>query len=123
MTLSRSNISKALCIGIFILNSTGCAVSYYSPEDSTYHLYGFGHLKMKVPEDSGQTVYQQIDSYGLMLGTNREGGQFSLGYSQNTIVDVSNDSGLCFEWPSSDLFEIKISNHFPLNRTQGCSNE
>lgn len=97
-----------------LINLSGCAVSYYNEESETLHVIGLSHVKMKVPKSNGgQSVYHQVNSYGLAGGTLREGGFFSLGYSQNTVLDITDDQILCFVWPSSSLLDVKVNESKP----------
>tara|TARA_R110001599_G_scaffold352691_1_gene588249 strand:+ start:560 stop:823 length:264 start_codon:yes stop_codon:yes gene_type:complete len=79
-------------------------------------------MKMRVPEaNDGQSVYHQVNSYGISAGTLREGGHFSLGYSENTVLDIADDQILCFEWPTSSLIDVKV-NHSQPNILKGICN-
>jgi len=98
---------------LIALLTQSCAVSYYSEETSTLHVFGFGHVAMRVPESGPQSVYHQLNTYGISAGTTREGGHLDIGYVRNTVLDIANDETLCFQWPSTDLMEVRVGKGFP----------
>jgi hypothetical protein len=101
----------------------GCAVQYYDEDTSTMHVFGLSYMKMKVPQPDEQTVYQQINGYGLSMGTSRAGGHFTIGYHRETDLDLAENSALCFEWPDSELFNVKVGRTFPEKAADGCVNK
>ena len=116
--------NRALIMFAFVVAQTGCAITYYDRDTSTMHVFGLSHMKMRVPPQAGQTVYHQVNDYGLSVGTSREGGHLAFGYYRETTLDVLQDQTVCFEWPDSDLLNVKVGREFPVNPTQGCaSNE
>ena len=102
---------------------TGCTVSYYDERASELHVFGVGHMRMKVPEDDGHTVYYQVDAYGATAGKTRDGAHAGIGLYRETGVDVADDTALCFEWPDGSLFNIRIGQAFPVNPKDGCIHE
>lgn len=111
----------ALLLSLSVFSS--CSVSYYSEQDSTLHVFGIGHLAMRVPDAEQQTVYHQQYSYGLAIGSNREGAQMSLGYTENTVLDIANNESLCFEWPSAKLIQVKLGHTIPQLPQSRCLSE
>lgn len=114
MNLAVTNLWKVSLRLLLLYFSTffilGCSVSYYDKQSETLHVIGFSHVKMKVPEvNKGHSVYHQVNAYGVAGGTLREGGFFSIGYSQNTILDMADDQVLCFVWPTSNLMDVKLN--------------
>ena len=110
-------------VAIVVLYATciaGCAVTYYDEESSTMHMFGFGHMKMRVPDESNQTVYHEVNDYGVSIGTSRVGGHVNLGHYSETVLDIADDQSLCFEWPRSDLFTVRVGRDFPLDESKGC---
>lgn len=122
MELFDSIYPRLILLGLMISSVIGCSVTYYDESSETIHVIGFSHMKMRVPEaNDGQSVYHQVNSYGISAGTLREGGHFSLGYSENTVLDIADDQILCFEWPTSSLIDVKV-NHSQPNILKGICN-
>jgi hypothetical protein len=117
------SIYPRLTLFFFITFSIcGCSINYYDESSDTIHVIGFTHVKMRVPEPNGvQSVYHQVISYGISAGTLREGGHFSLGYSENSVLDIANDQILCFVWPTSSLIDVNV-NHFQPDLLNGVCN-
>ena len=104
---------RLLLIVFFCTQCPGCAIHYYDANTSTQHVFGLSHIAMKVPADQGQTVYSQTRSYGVSGGSSRGGGHFSVGFFEETMLDLAEDSSYCFEWPDSTLFNIKVGSEPP----------
>lgn len=119
----KHSTARALLIIAVLPSVTGCAFSYYSEADSTLHVFGLSHIAMRIPEAEPQSVYHQQHSYGLAFGSNREGTQVSLGYTENTVLDIANNESLCFEWPSSKLMQVRIGQNPPQSLGHRCISE
>ena len=118
------NIYLRLTLLVFMNSSlTGCSVTYYDEASETMHVIGFSHMKMRVPEaNGGQSVYHQVNTYGVSAGTLREGGHFTIGYSENTVLDIADDQILCFVWPTSSLIYVKVNQSLPELENGVCNN-
>lgn len=96
--------------GLLAIFSSSCSVTYYDNNSQTVHVFGLTHVTMRVPAaNAGQVVIHQVNTYGISAGTLREGGQLSVGYSEQTILDLSDDKQLCLLWPNADLINVKIN--------------
>lgn len=111
---SRGLASLAVA-GIVVLLS-GCAVQYYDPDTGTTHVWGFGHLSMKVPppNDGLQAVVRATRVVGLSLGRIRERTYLTLGYDSEQQSEILSDSAAVYlEWPAGDLFNLRIGSSWP----------
>ncbi len=108
---------KRLLIASSLLTALpGCAFHYFDPETGTEHLWGIGHLKMKVapPREDVRGVVRGTETVGLAFGTTPHGGFASVGWQEFTTLEVVNrDTELRLEWPSNDLFELMVGSRFP----------
>lgn len=116
--------ARVFTLCLILLGLCGCSVTYYDESSETIHVVGFSHMKMRVPEaNNEQSVYHQVISYGISAGTLREGGHFSLGYSENTVLDISDDQILCFIWPTSSLLDVNLIDYLPNSMNGVCNND
>jgi len=90
---------------------SGCAIQYYDSATQTEHLWGFGHMKMRVapPVDGVQALYKGKEVIGASIGFGGVDDHFLLGwnsYKQLTIIGKS--TSIRLEWPDSDLFNVRV---------------
>ncbi len=101
----------------------GCAVRYYDARTGTEHLWGLGHVKVRVAPAEGAAppaVATQIETLGLgvTVGGAAQGGAGAsalpgesglvLGWERRTRLLVPPDSALGLEWPGPQLFDVRI---------------
>lgn len=125
--LTLRNLQQSFYIPFFILAFflvNGCSVSHFDNDTQTLHVIGFTHVKMRVPrENEGKAVLHQVNSYGIAAGSLREGSHLTIGYSENTLLDISGEQLLCFEWPTESLIDVKVDNSNPFMLNGVCKNE
>jgi len=96
--------------------SSGCAIHYFDPETGTEHLWGFGHLKMKVstPNEGMQAVVRHTGTVGIAAGYLDQEGYIQAGVHWTERLDViSEDTAIRFEWPDNDLFNVRVGSELP----------
>lgn len=106
---------KYLISLVFYLTLNGCAIHYFDPETNTEHVYGFGHLAMKVQTAGAKRVaiVRGNDYLGLSVGTNEVGGHFGAGWSsRKSIQIIESDTAIELIWPTSDFFNVRIGEPF-----------
>ena len=92
-----------------ILN--GCALHYYDKKTGAEHIYGFGHMVMKVaPQpDEHKAVVLGADLLGLGFGQNRDGGFLSFGWNSQRRIEIFNDNTTVnLIWPDSSFLNTRI---------------
>lgn len=102
--------------------SSGCAVHYFDAATGTEHVWGIGHLKMKVaPSGEGlQAVVRGTDLVGLSVGRTDQQLHATLGWNRVQRLDVlADDVSLRLEWPSSDFVSVRVGSRFPFERAAG----
>lgn len=93
----------------------GCAINYYDPETRAEHIYGFGHMVMKVQNAGVKRVaiVRGDDYLGLSLGTNDEGVHFGTGWSSRKSIQVLEpNAAIELLWPTSDFLTVRIGEPF-----------
>ena len=101
-----------------LLCLTGCAIHYVDSETGTHHLWGFGHMKMKVapPNEGLQAVVLGTDVLGLSIGSVDRQGHVTVGWHRSQRLDVvAEDTAIRFEWPSSDFAQVNVGSEFPVD--------
>jgi hypothetical protein len=90
---------------------SGCAVHYYDEETGAEHVFGFGHLVMKVsvPEGSHQAIVTGTDIVGLGLGKNKEGGYLTLGWDKRRWIEIiDGNTTVDFIWPDGNFLNTRV---------------
>lgn len=89
---------------------TGCAVHYYDRKTGAEHLWGFGHLKMKIPPPSEgvQAVVRGHETLGLDIGGGEDDYRIALGWQRRRQIVVSSNAAVRFEWPNGDFFNVRV---------------
>lgn len=103
--------------------STGCAVHYFDPDTSTEHIWGFGHMKMKIgiPNEGVQGVVRGTEVLGFSIGATKGESYMTLGWSNLQRLDIiKENTAIRLEWPSHSFECIRIGSEFP-SRYIACS--
>jgi hypothetical protein len=108
-----------------VFNSSGCAIRYHDARAGTEHIWGFAHIKVRPATIPAATstgaapavaVATQVETFGMGLGINTSHSAqaipgdagFSLGWNRRTRVFLSGDATLELEWPSLQLFDVRV---------------
>ena len=109
---SMKGIIASLCLTV----GSGCAIHYYDPKTGTEHIWGIGHMKMKVAsENEGlQAVVRGTNTVGLSVGMADNQNYISIGWQQlQGLTVVPRGSALRLEWPDSDFVNVRVGSQFP----------
>jgi hypothetical protein len=104
-----------ICV-VFMLAASGCALHHYDEATGTEHIWGFGHMKMKVaPSNEGlQAIVHGTDVLGLSLGIGGQQNYLTAGWHRTQLLDVVAEStAIRYEWPDSDFANVRIGSKFP----------
>ena len=96
--------------------TAGCAIHYFDPTTGTEHLWGFGHMKMKVaaPNEGLQALVRETQTLGLAVGSLEAQSYLSLGIQRKRRLEVIDENtAIRFEWPNSDFFSVRVGSEFP----------
>ena len=87
----------------------GCAVHYFDKKTGTEHLWGFGHMKMKIaPQNEGvQAVVKGTETLGFNLAAGQEDYHIGLGWDYRRQIVVSSNASVRLEWPTGDFFNVR----------------
>lgn len=102
----------------------GCAVRYYDAKTGTEHVWGLAHVKLRVAPSEGTpapAVITQVETVGVdMSFTSGPAGDafpsdagLGLGWQRRTRVLMPDDTSLSLEWPTTDLFDVRLGAHPP----------
>lgn len=100
------------------LGLTGCAIQTWDAKTGTAHLYGFGHLKMRVvpavDDAKVQAVAVGVQTIGLRFDANQHTNGINLGYDNSSFVyAVSSDTSLRIESVHNDPFTLRLGTQPP----------
>jgi hypothetical protein len=106
-------------LGVLILGlwaTSGCAFQYYDARTGTQHLWGVGHLAMKVapPADGVRAVVRGTSTLGLAMGRFDDEYHFSLGWTAQRRLDMLDENAaIRLEWASTSLFAVRVGSSWP----------
>ena len=98
----------------------GCAIQYYDSETGITHVWGLGHMRMKMspPNEGLQAVVRATSILGLSMGRTRDRTYLTLGYDSEQQTDiVAEGTSVRLEWPVSDLFNLRAGSNWPASRS------
>ncbi len=112
-------LSWNICFYIIVLASvmtSGCAVQYYDKATQTEHLWGIGHMKMKVsPANEGvMAIVKSTEIVGASIMFGNDESHILLGWNNFTRLYITSESAsVRLLWPSSDLFSVRVGSRPP----------
>ncbi len=109
--LLRSS-SIFLVIVLLSLYLTGCAIYYRDLDSGAEHIWGFGHLAMKVtpPLEGKRAIIRRATLTGVAVGTGQGSFGISVGYDRNeSILVYDENTAISIQRPpNNDFFYFKI---------------
>lgn len=101
-------------LGLSVLS--GCGIHYYDAKTGTEHLWGFGHLRMRVqpPDEGVQAVVKGYSIAGAKVGGSQEDYGISVGYdSRRIILITATNAAFGLEWPTASFFNVRVGGTNP----------
>jgi len=89
----------------------GCAVYYQDPATGAEHVWGIGHLVVKVarPEEDRKAIVRGVTLCGVAVGIREGGASLSLGWErQQTLEVVDGNTAVRLEGPTGDLLHWRV---------------
>lgn len=100
---------------------TGCGVHYFDQKTGVEHLWGFGHLRMKVQPDQTNGVQAVMKGYqmvGLQLVAGQDEYGMVVGYGDRHMLYVNpTNAAFGLEWPTASFFNIRVGTNFPVKNS------
>jgi hypothetical protein len=96
----------ALSVGI-----GGCGLHYYDPDTGVNHLWGVGHLKMKLtsPAEGVRATVTGVQLLGVGVGVGQTNYYAQVGWSDIRLLRILHESTCVrLDWPSNDMFSIRV---------------
>ena len=106
-----SRLGALACLSPLAAALGGCALHFYDEATGTEHVWGLAHVKMRVqPSTEGVTALAQgSETLGFSAGRTAAGSHLALGWHDESRILVSpEDASLRFEWPTSDVFDVRV---------------
>lgn len=107
---------RKILIVLVSIMSGGCAIQYYDKATQTEHLWGIGHMKMKVaPANEGvKAIVKSTEVAGASITIGNDESNILLGWNNFTRLYVTSESAsVRLLWPSSDLFSVRVGSRPP----------
>lgn len=98
----------------------GCAFYYHDTETNTQHVYGFGHMAVRVTpsKEEVQAVITQQQFLGISAGSAQGKGGFCLGWCKQQELSACKESvSLRVEWNDSSLLRTNVGSKPPKNHS------
>ena len=108
---------KIIIFAILASLLSGCAIYYRDRESGAEHIWGFGHLSMKVipPVEEKQALIQRTTLTGVAVGIDNGSLGMSVGFDQreHILIYDENVAITIQRPPSNDFFFFKIGTYPP----------
>jgi hypothetical protein len=94
----------------------GCAVHYFDAENNTEHIWGVGHMAMKVgaPNEGLKAVGCRTDVVGVGVGSLQKDVHFELGWGAHQRVEIVDcDTALWLAWPRGSFYNVRFGSGVP----------
>ena len=94
----------------------GCGIHHYDAKTGVEHLWGFGHLRMRVhpPTNGVQAVITGNQLVGVRVGAGTTDYGLSVGYDNRRWIVVNpGPAPLTLGWPTADFFNFRIGTNLP----------
>lgn len=103
----------ALSVAAYALSAGlgGCGVHYYDPDSGVDHVWGIGHLQMKLatPEEGVRAAVTGVQLIGFGIGAGRSDYYAQIGWRDARMLRVLQESTCVrLDWPTSDIFSIRV---------------
>ena len=111
---ARARSLWALTACFCLLN--GCAIHYFDRSTGTEHIWGIGHMRMKLGKanEGVRAVVTGTDTLGIAAGSGLSERYVALGWQRlSRLQVVGEDSVVRLEWPTSDLFSVRVGSELP----------
>ena len=95
---------------------TGCGFHYFNAKTGVEHVWGFGHLRLRVlpPTNSLQAVIKGCTIVGAKFGGSQDDFGLSLGYDARRMIYISPlDAQFSLEWPRASFFNVRLGTNVP----------
>jgi hypothetical protein len=119
-----SRIMDALVVLVLVFPLNGCAIHYFNAETGTEHLWGIGHMRMKIGEvnEGVRAVFTETNTLGMAAGSATYDRYVAVGWQRlSRLQVVDEDTAVRLDWPTSDLFSVRVGSDVPpdLHRDPG----
>jgi hypothetical protein len=107
---------RCWCFMVAAACTAGCGIHYYDGRTGTEHLWGFGHLRMRIqePAEGIQAVVKGVQTTGAKFGVGTEEYGFLIGYDNRRTVFVSpTNAAFVLEWPDASFFNLRVGTNPP----------
>ena len=107
-TSARTMPLLTFCLAIL---PAGCSIHHFDDKTGTEHIWGIGHMTMRVsePNEGVRAVVGQVQTVGLSAGSVQETGFATIGWQRLTrLLAIDADTTIRFEWPDSDLLDVRV---------------
>jgi hypothetical protein len=108
---------RCLILASLLMFQCGCAIHYYDAKTETEHLWGLGHMKMKVtePNEGLEAVVHGTDVLGVSLGMARQHSYLTVGWHRVEFIDIRKEStAFRIERPWMSFSNVRVGSEFPL---------
>ncbi len=112
-----AEVGTAVVCLLTIASIAGCAVHYYDARTGTEHIWGVGHMAMKVsPANEGvRAVIRGTSAVGLAIGSFDAQQYVSVGWVSLQRVDVIDEStAVRLEWPAGSPFNMRVGSSWQM---------
>jgi hypothetical protein len=102
---------------IVLASSAGCALHYYDPATATEHLWGIGHMAMRVgvPNEGLKTLGYRTDVVGFSIGCGDRETFLGCGWNARQQIEILDENtSVWLSWPEGSFYKFRAGSQFPL---------
>ncbi len=107
--------SKIIVVAMIAILTSGCAIYYRDRDSGAEHVWGFGHLAMKVTPalEEKQALIQRTTLPGVAVGMDNGELAMSVGWAQreHILIYEKNAAISIIRPPSNDFFHFEIGTY------------
>jgi len=101
---------------VAVFTCGGCAVHYFDADNNTEHIWGMGHMAMKIgaPHEGLKAVACRTDVVGVAVGSLQNDVHLELGWGARQRIEiVDENTALCLAWPRGSFYNARIGSKYP----------
>src|ERR1044071_3417861 len=111
----RISVGLILVWTVCSLILSGCAIQYFDAATGTEHLWGVGHVRMRVspPNDGLRAVVTGSDTLGIVAGSVAAERRLTVGWERFSLLQIiAADTTLSLEWPDRKSTRLNSSHEW-----------
>jgi hypothetical protein len=117
--MGRGDVVRTIVVmlGFIFLATSGCAIHYYDSKTGAEHIWGFGHMVMKVsaPREGNRAIMRATEVVGVTIGKGDGQHYLTVGWEKRQRMEiVGENTAIRLEGPRGDFVNIRVGSEWPV---------